>query len=171
MTDALETTLCKNIKVNLGDTTNYTTVAGNIKNILITDEFRILNKQSVYTQIVLDEPEEEQTGISSIIWWQPVGIHIAYRRGMTPNGEQRAIGKSGVAGLATRAKDVRQALNRESPYNDMIPTGGPTYTTQTGVLRAVYAGTEYRTEEEPGHTPVDVAKVTMRYLCVDTRSA
>lgn len=170
MADSLEIILAKNIKVNLRDSTNYSAVAGNIKDVIIRNEFELLKgKTSVHAIIVIEEPEDEWDGISGSMFWLPVSIHIVYRRSKTPDGEARAIGVSGVDGLPARAKDVRQALNRESPYNDRKPSGS--YTAQTGVLRAVYAGTEYRTEKDPGAKDVDVAKVTMRYMCVDTRSA
>jgi hypothetical protein len=170
MAAGIVTTLLKNIKANLNDSTNYATVAANLKNVFISDDLLILPKQTPYADIVPGTPDEDENQpVTCTLFWQPVFVYVVIRRDKTMTGEAQIVGVGSRDGLDTVAKDVRQALNRPSPYNDAQPSGA-SYTTQTGVFNVRYEGTEYLGEEEDADlTGVRVAKVNLSYRCADTR--
>jgi hypothetical protein len=167
MADGIVTTLLENIVVNLNDATTYTALA-QIKGVLVAPEMVLLADASPWVVVVPGSPTDEEVGVTINTWWQPVTCYIGIRRATSHDGDWGLLGSSGQNGLDTLAKDVRQALNRTSPYSDNKPSAS--YGTQVGVHDTRYAGLEYLgiQEEEHGQES-QVAALTIEYFCVDER--
>jgi hypothetical protein len=170
MPDGLVTTLLENIKNNLEDTTNYSSIATPLGVVFPSGEFVLHPKASPYAVIVPGTPEPLDPGATVALWWQPVDVFLVMRRLKTKKGERSLLGTSSVNGLETLAKDTRQALSRESPYNNRVPSGYAGYTTQTGVLHVRFDGQEYMGEvEEEDAPPASTVVLHLAYLCAETR--
>lgn len=188
MADSEVVTLLENIKVNCRDSTNFTALivssVPRVKEAIVADTFSLSPRNTPFVVIVPGEPEDERELVQTVIWWQPVRIYIAQRRNPDPTRERKLLGGSNLDGLDSLAKDLRQALDRPSPYNGRKPSGVPptiagTYTTQTTVDAVEYRGQTYLGDEdvlallgpegpEKG-LPVVVIRLDMRYRMVDTR--
>jgi len=182
MADSIVTTLLENIQVNLEDATNFPAIAhattGSIKDTEIMDDFALVGRTNVAAIIVPGPPEDERCGVQITRWWQPVDIYLQDRVNVTPTRGRTLLGTAGRPGLDTVAKDVRQALDRPSPFDGRKPSAS--YTTQTGVHNAAYRGKEYLGDEdkmsylgedmrEEEAIATQVVVVHMAYFCVDTR--
>jgi len=137
-------TLLRNIKANLEDSTNYAAVTSRVKKVYITPVFYMPEKTTPCAVIVpgVGSVVDEGSYLTEIS--RVVSVYVATRLHAEPTGSKGLIGNiTAIEGLESICRRVRKALNRSDPYGAGKPSGA-TYTTMT---QCDFAG--YQGEDEP----------------------
>lgn len=133
------TILLNNIKLNLEDSTNFSTLTSKLKGADIAAAFFVMGRTTPWAVIMPGATSVEGDGLLCH-HQQDVDIHVITRRNITPTGGTEIVGSASVTGIEEIVHDIRKALDRPEPYGGRVPSGS--YTTQTNVHSVQYTGCE-----------------------------
>ncbi len=132
------TTLLANIKANLEDSTNFSTLTTKLKGADITPVFFVTGRTTPWAVITPGATHVENDNLLCE-HIQEVDVTVVTRRYQTQTCEVELVGNSTVTSIEEIVHEVRKALDRPSPYGDRKPTGA-SYTTQSNVPSVNYTG-------------------------------
>lgn len=133
-----ETILLSNIKANLEDATNFSTLTGKLEGADILPVFFVPGRTTPWAVVV---PGDLTVDHDELLCEHKfaVDVHLISRRYQTPTSDVELVGNSTATGILEIVHEIRKALDRPSPYGTRLPTGA-TYTSMTNCPMVKYLG-------------------------------